>query len=267
MKSSLPIPDELLSAYIDRQISDAERRRVESALAADPFLQQRLDALRSIVELLQNTPAVVAPRALTLTEEQALAAGILTGDVSQSDFFDRWLPRLMPVATVLVGVLFAVSLVVPLGEAPIIMPERVEKPVETFSQEAQKFEEEAIPPAVVLTQVIEPSSQSSAPSFNAPATAVDSLSSAQRAEAPPASEEEDFVGEGRPREPSEVSDEDVSKAAAPLATETTPRDAIDASADSRSFRNVSPASRILGVLFMFLLLMTGWVSYTAWRRV
>lgn len=267
MKSSLPIPDELLSAYIDRQISDAERRRVETALAIDPLLQQRLEALRTIVNLLQNTPAVVAPRALTLSEEQVLAAGALVGRLPQQGFWDRWLPRLMPVATAVVGLLFAVSLAVPFGEAPVPMLETVEEPAAVVSQETQKFEEEAPAPTIVLTQAVEASPQAPVRSLNVPATAVEPLPPARPKEPPSMAEAEGILDESSEHEASDALDDEESKGAAPLAEKPTSHEASDTSEDRVNFQALSPVSWMLGFLFVALLFMTGWISYAARRRI
>ena len=110
MKQSFAISDELLSAYIDRQISEAELQRVETALAAEPALQQRLDALQATVRLLQHTPSLVAPRAFVLSENQVLAAGGRVKGTKKPSFWEQWLPRLMPAATAIIAVLFFFSL-------------------------------------------------------------------------------------------------------------------------------------------------------------
>ncbi len=268
MKSSLPISDELLSAYIDRQISDAERRRVETALAIDPLLQQRLESLHAIVNLLQNTPAVVAPRALTLTEEQVLAAGALVGRLPQQGFWDRWLPRLMPVATAVVGLLFAVSLAVPLGEAPAPVPmlEPVEEPAAILSQETQKFEEEAAP-TIVLTRAVEASPQAPVRSLNVPATAVEPLPPASPKEPPSLAEAESVLDEPSAHEASDALDDEESKGAAPLVEKPSSHETSDTSEDRFNLQALSPVSWILGFLFVALLFMTGWISYAARRRI
>jgi hypothetical protein len=109
MKHSLPISDELLSAYIDQQVSEAERQRVEMALAAEPALQQKLDDLRAAVSLLNQTPSLVVPRAFVLSENQVLAAGGRVKGVKKPSFWEQWLPRLMPVATAFIAILFVFS--------------------------------------------------------------------------------------------------------------------------------------------------------------
>ncbi len=58
---------ELLSAYIDGEITEDERRTLESRLMAEPELQQELTALRQTVALVTQLPTLKAPRDFTLT--------------------------------------------------------------------------------------------------------------------------------------------------------------------------------------------------------
>lgn len=126
MTSSFSISDELLSAYLDREISEAELRRVESALAADPALQERLYGLQQVVSLLQSAPSVVVPRPLTLTEEQVLEVGASVQGRGDGRGWQVWLARFMPMATAVVAVLFVLSFAWPmtptgfLAEAPVV---------------------------------------------------------------------------------------------------------------------------------------------------
>jgi len=48
--------DELLSAYLDGELSAAERARVEQRLAVDPIARQMLDDLRSVSQAVQGLP-------------------------------------------------------------------------------------------------------------------------------------------------------------------------------------------------------------------
>jgi hypothetical protein len=48
--------DELLSAYLDGELSPAERARVEERLAVDPVARQMLDELRSLSQAMQGLP-------------------------------------------------------------------------------------------------------------------------------------------------------------------------------------------------------------------
>jgi len=110
MRKNVSISDELLSAYIDRQTNEAELQRVENALAVEPALRERLEALQHTVALLQQAPSLVAPRAFVLSEQQVLAAGGRIQGTKQLSFWEQWLPRLTPVVTAFIAVLFVLSL-------------------------------------------------------------------------------------------------------------------------------------------------------------
>ena len=62
---------EQLSAYLDGQLSQAERARLESRLKADPSLSAALEELRLTRALLRRTPQRRAPRNFTLTPRMA----------------------------------------------------------------------------------------------------------------------------------------------------------------------------------------------------
>ena len=65
-------PDfERLSAYIDNQLSPAEKAALEARLATEADLQATLTDLRRTVRALRSLPAVKPPRNFTLTPEQA----------------------------------------------------------------------------------------------------------------------------------------------------------------------------------------------------
>ena len=65
--------------------------------------------MRATVALLNNAPTLAAPRAFVLSENQVLAAGGKVSGGEQSSFWSRWLPRLMPVATAVIAILFIFS--------------------------------------------------------------------------------------------------------------------------------------------------------------
>jgi anti-sigma factor RsiW len=59
---------DLLSPYLDGQVTDKERTLVEQALAVSPELRRELEALRRTIALVAALPPVSAPRPFTLTE-------------------------------------------------------------------------------------------------------------------------------------------------------------------------------------------------------
>ncbi|MEW6402612.1 MAG: hypothetical protein AB1649_12485 [Chloroflexota bacterium] len=60
---------ELLSAYLDGQLSPSESQRLESRVSSDPNLRAVLDDLREARSLLRQLPARKAPRNFTLTRQ------------------------------------------------------------------------------------------------------------------------------------------------------------------------------------------------------
>lgn len=62
---------ERLSAYLDGQLPQAEKTRLESRLAADPELAASLEELRQARAVLRRTPQRRAPRNFTLTPKMA----------------------------------------------------------------------------------------------------------------------------------------------------------------------------------------------------
>jgi hypothetical protein len=64
------VTDEMLSAYLDQEISPEERALVEAAIAAEPDIAWRLESLRQTVQLLRALPAVVLPKSFVLTKAQ-----------------------------------------------------------------------------------------------------------------------------------------------------------------------------------------------------
>jgi anti-sigma factor RsiW len=62
---------EQLSAYLDGQLTQAEKTRLESRLQSDPELTAALDEIRQVRALLHQTPHRQAPRNFTLTPKMA----------------------------------------------------------------------------------------------------------------------------------------------------------------------------------------------------
>ncbi|MCE7983587.1 MAG: hypothetical protein DYG89_20635 [Caldilinea sp. CFX5] len=60
------ITEELLSAYLDEQVTAEERALVEAAMATDPAIAWQVDSLRQTVHLLQTLPPLALPRSLSL---------------------------------------------------------------------------------------------------------------------------------------------------------------------------------------------------------
>lgn len=110
-RSPLPaISDELLSAYLDGQLTAAETARVEQARALNIEVAMRLETMAHTVGLLRQTPRLAVPRSFVLSEAQVLAAGGRVKGAQparRAGGFWAWLgelsPRLMPLATAAVA--------------------------------------------------------------------------------------------------------------------------------------------------------------------
>ncbi len=117
--------DELFSAYLDGQLSAAERQQVEALVASDPAARRQLAELRYTVRLLAEAPRVPAPRALTLSQAQVATP-------HRRWHFANWLqPAYVRSAAALVAVLLVVllvgdfslrSAVAPSGSAALLQP-------------------------------------------------------------------------------------------------------------------------------------------------
>ncbi len=59
--------DELLSAYLDDELSDQERELLEARVTSDAVLQRELEALRRTVTMTRDLPTVSAPRNFILS--------------------------------------------------------------------------------------------------------------------------------------------------------------------------------------------------------
>jgi len=82
-----PIDDKLLSAWLDGQVSRAERDAVDAAIAADPAVRAQATDLRATVALLRGLPQPAPRRTFILTPEQG--AAIRPARVA-------WITRLFP---------------------------------------------------------------------------------------------------------------------------------------------------------------------------
>ena len=95
--------DQLLSAYLDGQVSSAEQARVAALLDGDPATRRDLQALAYTRQLLAETPRVPVPRAFTLNESMA---GVRRPEHA------GWLAWLQPMHLRLAAAMMAVMLLV-----------------------------------------------------------------------------------------------------------------------------------------------------------
>ena len=139
---------------------------MEEALAAEPALQHQLETLQATAALMRSAPALVVPRALTLSENQVLAAGGRVRGVKQPSFWDRWLPRMMPAATAVVAILFIFSLTFsfPLAEKQAAAPiQMASAPAEIESAPAMAREAAEAGPEIQTLSVEQPAPRAAQP--------------------------------------------------------------------------------------------------------
>jgi len=167
-----------LSAYLDGQVSQPDRKRLEARIAADPQLASALDELRQTRTLLRRTPKRRAPRNFTLTPKMAgirppvprLVPVLSWGSAVAALFFIFTLGASL-IGQLSFGMAAATSAAAPMGAGAAL-------PAATaVSAEAAPM---PMPPAVAAPATQAPATQApvhtmlatAAPATNAPATEV-----------------------------------------------------------------------------------------------
>lgn len=105
--------DELLSAYLDGELSEAERQRLEARLSEDAELRAELRAMHRMVSLVRELPQVTAPRNFILSESMIMhrrPAPALRASSEPSRRARAWAAPLLTAATTIVSLLFVVVL-------------------------------------------------------------------------------------------------------------------------------------------------------------
>lgn len=175
---------EALSAYLDGQLAQNERIRLEDRLHGNPHLQTALEDLRRTRTLLRSQPKIRAPRNFTLTPAMVKA---------------RPAPRAYPairLVSALASVLFVLVLVGDIfSAAPAVVPADT-------SIAMQRIETEALEPA---SEMMEMSQPEQAPALKAapPETATEEPLTAESAPLLGAAEAVDATGVV-PAEPAEA---------------------------------------------------------------
>jgi hypothetical protein len=95
--------DELLSAYLDDELSARDRARLEAQLATDPALRAELEALRRTVALVRDLPSVSVPRNFILPRTMAARPRPVRPRRA-------WAAPLLTAATAVVSLVFVVVL-------------------------------------------------------------------------------------------------------------------------------------------------------------
>ena len=98
--------DELLSAYLDGELSAERQTRLKAQLATSPALQAEFEALRRTIALVGDLPEVATPRNFILPRA---AMGVAPSERS-SVLRRAWFAPLLTAATSVVSILFIVVL-------------------------------------------------------------------------------------------------------------------------------------------------------------
>ena len=98
--------DELLSAYLDGELSQLERDRLEARLSHEPALRAELRALREVTFAVRDLPQVTVPRNFILTE--SVVGQRVPAPAPEPR--RAWAAPLLTAATVVVSMLFVVVL-------------------------------------------------------------------------------------------------------------------------------------------------------------
>ena len=102
--------DELLSAYVDGELSAEERNALEARLSQDSELRAELRAMHRTVSLMRELPEVEAPRNFILTESMT-GRQAAEQRTRQPRRRAAWVAPLLTLATTVVSLLFVVVLV------------------------------------------------------------------------------------------------------------------------------------------------------------
>lgn len=197
--------DELLSAYLDGELSERERERLDARLSDDPALRAELRAMHHTVSLVHKLPQVAAPRNFILSESMVRErvpvpeAGRTRPQPQKGA--RAWTAPLLTAATAIVSLLFVVVLA-----GDLLLPQMgglASAPAPMEQEEAPKIALEAAPTREMETQ--DATEQPLPPSI-----------SAERMGEEEQEEPEAAVEEG------EVDVEATRAAAAPLGTGATP---------------------------------------------
>lgn len=144
---------ELLSAYIDGELTDAERETVDQRLVSEPILQQELTSLRNTVNLINQLQPMAAPRNFTLTADMITPKNVIRLQPRRRRVRPDYLSLVASVLLMLFGALFMLS---ELSQPP---PTANDAPVSIQQSEPAEAQMEAPAVANAPTEVTDETSQ------------------------------------------------------------------------------------------------------------
>ena len=222
--------DEVLSAYLDGELSPREREHLEAQLAADPALQAELEALRRTVALVRDLPPIPVPRNFILPQT------IVTPPRPPQPSRPRWAwaAPLLTAATAIVslacGVVLAADLLLS-GLGGMATAPAAEQMLEVEAPEA------AVAPSPAVEMAVEAEREmpeATAPA-EAPRAAEEAETDAEESYAPEGMLEEEVTVAGEDRAP------DERPAAAPPAPEKEEPQPVEPAAGGGAEEPAAPA--------------------------
>lgn len=247
-----------LSAYLDGELKDSARKKLESRIARDPELAAALDDLRlSRTVLRRHTPQRRAPRNFTLSPQMVAKRPPM--------------PRLVPAlnyAALAAMLLFVFSFTSPFGAggsmadeamAPAPMAMEMEAPMEeSAAEEAPSMEMAAEPAADEVMEEEAPVEEAPLPPAEAPdGEAGENLAETERAATAPT------------EEPAEEMDAEKAFTATALPTPTVIPVPLEAPQVISSAPLLTPYQRVLIVLLVIFVLVSWGIRRAAvakWRK-
>ncbi len=107
--------DELLSAYLDGELGEAQQADLDARLSRDPTLRAELRAMHRTVSLVRELPSVPAPRNFlvmqSMVEQRSSGAEVHRPRLEPERRTRAWVAPALTMATALVSLLFVVVLV------------------------------------------------------------------------------------------------------------------------------------------------------------
>lgn len=169
--------DERLSAYLDGELSEAERARFENRLSQDPALRAELRAMHRTISLMRELPQVTAPRNFILSESMVKRERpVREARRAPSERQRRtWAAPLLTAATAVVSLLFVIVLAGDLllagvgGLASVPAPMRQEEAAPKIALEAAPTRGE--PSEEIQMEKLDATEQPSPPPASAEPTA------------------------------------------------------------------------------------------------
>ncbi len=139
MTMQIPPSDwELLSAYLDNELSPRERTQVEARLKASAELRQGLSELRQVRHTLRSQPRLRAPRNFTLTPQMAgVRPGVRPGGLLLPPAYPML--RLASVLATIFFVLITAGSLYVRSYGPAPRPVALSQPQDLAAQEARPF--------------------------------------------------------------------------------------------------------------------------------